>query len=116
MLVKSAALGLVLIGLFSDTAGAQRNPPLFLDARNGDDPAVIDVTEITGQYSKAAVEEYQKGIAEGRKGNRAAARIIWKLRSESSRISSMRTTVWRFSSIARISTRTPNESIAKPPG
>mgnify|MGYP003575405530 CR=1 FL=1 len=74
MLAKSAALGLVLIGLFSDTAIAQRNPPLFLDSRNGDDPAVIDVTEITGQYSKAAVEEYQKGIAEGRKGNRAAAR------------------------------------------
>ena len=74
MLAKSAALGLVLVGLFSATAGAQRNPPLFLDARNGDDPAVIDVTEITGQYSKAAVEEYEKGIAEGRKGNRAAAR------------------------------------------
>ena len=75
MLVKAAALGLVLIGLFSASAGAQRNRPLFLDTRTGDDPAVIDVTEITGQY----LESGCRGISRresprGAKGNRAAAR------------------------------------------
>ena len=65
MFVKFAALGLVLIGLLFSHGRCTARPPLFLDTRNGDDPAVIDVTEITGQYSKAAVEEYQKGIARG---------------------------------------------------
>jgi len=73
MLFKATATP-ALIFLLSATAVAQRSAPLFLDSRSGEDPAVIDVTEITGQYSKLAIEEYEKGIAEGRKGNRAAAR------------------------------------------
>jgi tetratricopeptide (TPR) repeat protein len=73
MTLKAAVLAFPVILLLSETGSAQREAPLFLDARNGDDPFVIDITEVTGQYSKAAVEEYQKGIADGRKGNRAAA-------------------------------------------
>lgn len=74
MLMKGAALVLPLILLISATAAAQNNRPLFLDARPGDDPSVIDITEVTGFYDKAAVEEYRKGIDQGRKGNLAAAR------------------------------------------
>jgi tetratricopeptide (TPR) repeat protein len=62
-----------VILLLSSAASAQRDAPLFLDARNGEDPFVIDITEVTEQYPKAAVEEYQKGITDGRKGNRTAA-------------------------------------------
>jgi len=65
---------LPLLMVMSEVALAQANRPLFLDNRPGEDQSVVDVTEITEQYSKAAVEEYEKGIAEGRKGNRLAAR------------------------------------------
>ena len=71
---KATTLAFPLILLFSATAAAQRSAPLFLDARTGEDPAVIDVTEITGQYAKAAIEEYEKALGEGRKGNRLSAR------------------------------------------
>lgn len=66
-------LALPMILLISQKGAAQREAPLFLDSRNAEDPLVIDITEVTGQYTKAAVDEYQKGISEGRKGNRAAA-------------------------------------------
>ncbi|HET9216619.1 MAG TPA: tetratricopeptide repeat protein [Terriglobia bacterium] len=72
--VRGPALFLTLILMMSEVAVAQANKPLFLDNRPGEDPSVIDVTEITEQYSKGAVEEYEKGIAEARKGNRLAAR------------------------------------------
>ena len=71
---KAAVFILPLLILMSQVAIAQGNKPLFLDNRPGEDPSVVDVTEITEQYSKAAVEEYEKGIAEARKGNRLAAR------------------------------------------
>lgn len=73
MIVKAAAIAIPMILLLAEAAFAQRDAPLFLDSRSGADPFVIDITEVTGQYAKAAVEEYQKGLAEGRKGNRAAA-------------------------------------------
>jgi tetratricopeptide (TPR) repeat protein len=65
---------LFLLMLMPTTALAQKDKPLFLDRRPGEDPSVIDITEVTGQYPKAAVDEYQKGIEQARKGNRAAAR------------------------------------------
>jgi tetratricopeptide (TPR) repeat protein len=43
--------------------------PLFLDNRPNDDPSVIDITEIDKQYAKAAVEEYEKGLSDARKGD-----------------------------------------------
>jgi Tfp pilus assembly protein PilF len=74
MLRRGVALVFPLLLLMSGMAMAQTNRPLFLDQRPGEDPSVIDVTEVTGFYSKEAVEEYEKGIDQGRKGNRAAAR------------------------------------------
>src|SRR5262245_61807743 len=73
MMLRAAVLALSVILLLSKAASAQRDAPLFLDARNGEDPVVIDITEVTEQYPKAAVEEYQKGIADARRGNRASA-------------------------------------------
>ena len=73
-MLPKAALTLLLMVLLSQAATAQRGAPLFLDSRNGEDPAVMDVTEITELYAKAAVDLYEKGISEARKGNRAAAR------------------------------------------
>jgi tetratricopeptide (TPR) repeat protein len=70
MAVRTA---LVLILFLSKIAGAQNETPLFLDTRPGENPSVIDVTELTAQYPKAAVEAYEKGIDEARKGNRPAA-------------------------------------------
>lgn len=72
--LRAPALFPILILLMAEVAVAQANKPLFLDNRPGEDPSVIDVTEITEQYSKAAVEEYEKGIGEARKGNSLAAR------------------------------------------
>ena len=65
---------LMMLMLAPEVALAQKETPLFLDRRPGEDPSVIDITEVTEQYSKAAVEEYQKGIEQARKGNRAAAK------------------------------------------
>ena len=73
-MLPKAALTLFLMVLLSQAATAQRDEPLFLDARSGEDPAVMDITEITELYPKAAVEHYEKGVGEARKGNRAAAR------------------------------------------
>src|SRR5688572_29545047 len=73
--MKVAALFvLVTLALLPEMAFAQKDVPLFLDNRPAEDSSVIDVTEITEQYSKAAVDEYQKGIAEARRGNRLAAK------------------------------------------
>ena len=66
--------GLLLLVLMPKTGLAQKDKPLFLDRRPGDDPSVIDITEVTDQYPKAAVDEYQKAVDQARKGNRAAAR------------------------------------------
>jgi len=65
---------LFLLILAPNFALAQKDRPLFLDRRPGEDPSVIDITEVTDQYPKAAVDEYLKGIEQGRKGNRVAAR------------------------------------------
>src|SRR5262252_4720550 len=74
--LKYAALlpALLLLMLVPERALAQKDTPLFLDRSPGEDPSVIDITEVTDQYPKAAVEEYQKGVEQARKGNRAAAR------------------------------------------
>jgi len=64
----------LLLTVVPDTALAQKERPLFLDRRPGEDPSVIDITEVTDQYPKAAVDEYQKGIDQARKGNRVAAK------------------------------------------
>jgi tetratricopeptide (TPR) repeat protein len=74
--LKAAALTVVLFSLMvaPETAMAQKDKPLFLDRRPGEDPSVIDITEVTEQYSKAAVAEYQKAIDQARRGNRAAAK------------------------------------------
>jgi len=75
MLMKAAALllPLALLTLMPESVLAQGDRPLFLDNRPAEDASVIDVTEITEQYAKAAVDEYQKAIAEARKGNRLGA-------------------------------------------
>ena len=70
----SAISVLLLLTLAPEIAVAQKERPLFLDRRPGEDPSVIDITEVTDQYPKAAVDEYQKGIDQARRGNRAAAR------------------------------------------
>jgi tetratricopeptide (TPR) repeat protein len=73
---KAAILVPVLLSLalVPEIALAQKDRPLFLDTRPGEDPSVIDITEVTEQYPKSAVDEYQKGVEQARKGNRAAAR------------------------------------------
>jgi len=58
--------------VLSAVAEAQ-NQPLFLDGRRGENPAVIDVTEINEAYPKAAVREYEKGVGDARKGKRDGA-------------------------------------------
>jgi Flp pilus assembly protein TadD len=73
MLLKSAILSVLLISAVPGLAEKQREAPLFLDVRPGEDPSVIDVTEITQQYDKNAVEEYEEGLAEARKGDREAS-------------------------------------------
>jgi tetratricopeptide (TPR) repeat protein len=54
-------------------ARAQNARPLYLDARPGEDPFLIDVTEMAQRYPKPAVREYQKAMDEARKGKLAAA-------------------------------------------
>jgi tetratricopeptide (TPR) repeat protein len=74
--LKSATLMsvLLLLMLVPKPAHAQKDRPLFLDKRPGEDPSVIDITEVTDQYPKAAVDEYQKAMEQARKGNRTAAK------------------------------------------
>jgi tetratricopeptide (TPR) repeat protein len=74
MRMKAGGLVLFLSLLMTPEALAQREKPLFLDSRPGEDPSVVDVTEITEQYKKAAVDEYEKAIQFGRRGNATAAR------------------------------------------
>lgn len=65
-----------VILLMAGSAAAQdERKPLFLNSRPAEDPSVIDITEIDGQYSKAALQEYEKALASARKGDRAAARL-----------------------------------------
>jgi len=54
-------------------AAQDEKRPLFLDNRPAEDPSVIDITEIDKQYSKAALQEYEKGLDDARKGDRAGA-------------------------------------------
>ena len=44
-----------------------------MEARPGEDPFLIDVTEMSQRYPKPAVREYQKAMEEARKGKRAKA-------------------------------------------
>jgi tetratricopeptide (TPR) repeat protein len=67
-------ISVILIAAGSAVAQDERKP-LFLNGRPSEDPSVIDITEIDGQYSKAAVQEYEKGLERARKGDRAAARL-----------------------------------------
>lgn len=70
-----------LIVLFSfvamiATAGLARGKkdmPLYLDARPGEDPLLIDVTEMTQKYSKSAVQQYQRAVELARKGRHTPA-------------------------------------------
>lgn len=74
MKVTGLLVTLVILVVSPGSVFAQKERPLFLDDRPAEDPSVIDVTEITEQYPKAAVDEYQRGIEEARRGNRLAAR------------------------------------------
>jgi tetratricopeptide (TPR) repeat protein len=74
MSLKAFAYTISAILLMTVRAGAQDDKtPLFLNNRPLEDPSVIDITEIDRQYAKAAVQEYEKGLDEARKGDRAAA-------------------------------------------
>jgi tetratricopeptide (TPR) repeat protein len=46
---------------------------LNLEARPGEDPFVVDVTEMTKQYPRPAVREYEKALDDASKGRRATA-------------------------------------------
>jgi hypothetical protein len=50
--LKDIAFTSLLLVLLSEAAIAQDRKPLFLDARPGEDPSVIDITEVTGFYDK----------------------------------------------------------------
>lgn len=54
-------------------AHGQSEGPVYLETRPGEDPFLIDVTEMAQRYPKEAVREYQKALDEARKGKRAAA-------------------------------------------
>jgi tetratricopeptide (TPR) repeat protein len=74
MLFKALAYTICVILLMTGQAGAQDDKrPLFLNSRASEDESVIDITEIDRQYPKAAVQEYEKGLDEARKGDRPAA-------------------------------------------
>jgi len=63
-----------MILLMAGSAAAQaEKKPLFLNNRPAEDPSVIDITEIDKQYSKAAVQEYEKGLDDAKKGDRPGA-------------------------------------------
>lgn len=51
----------------------QTEGPVYLDVRPGEDPFLIDITEMTDRYPRQAVREYEKAMAEARKGKRTAA-------------------------------------------
>jgi tetratricopeptide (TPR) repeat protein len=70
---RSMLLRAALIILVLSTMAQAQTEPLFLDSRPGENPAVIDVTEISGTYAKVAVREYEKGVSDARKGNRDGA-------------------------------------------
>ena len=44
-----------------------------LETRPGEDPFLVDVTEMTERYPRSAVREYEKAIEEARKGKHVAA-------------------------------------------
>jgi tetratricopeptide (TPR) repeat protein len=80
MSLKASVLAIPVILLMAGWAAAQdagnavnERRPLFISNRPNDDPSVIDITEITEQYAKAAVEEYEKALSDARKGDRAGA-------------------------------------------
>jgi Flp pilus assembly protein TadD len=74
MLRKACAFIISVILLATARADAQDDKrPLFLNNRPSEDPSVIDITEIDKQYSKAAVQEYDKGVEAARKGDHPAA-------------------------------------------
>jgi tetratricopeptide (TPR) repeat protein len=76
MPLKASAFMISVILLMAGSVAAQdERKPLFLNNRPSEDPSVIDITEIDGQYAKAAVQEYEKALASARKGDRAAARL-----------------------------------------
>lgn len=52
---------------------AQSDPPLYLDHRLGEDQAVVDVAEMTGNYPRKAVQEYEQALEDARKGDRVSA-------------------------------------------
>jgi tetratricopeptide (TPR) repeat protein len=56
-----------------DLAHGQDAGPLHLEARPGEDPFLLDVTEMLQQYPTRAVQEYQQGLTEAQKGKRPAA-------------------------------------------
>lgn len=73
MLLRAPATIAVIL-LMAGWADAQdEKRPLFLNNRPAEDPSVIDITEMDKQYSKAAVQEYEKGLAAARKGDHADA-------------------------------------------
>jgi Tfp pilus assembly protein PilF len=75
-MIRASALVICLILLMAGRVDAQDDrKPLFLDNRPGDDPSVIDITEIDKQYAKAAVQEYERALSDARKGDRTSAVI-----------------------------------------
>ena len=74
MSLRASAFVISMVLLMTGSAGAQAEKrPLFLDNRSSEDPSVIDITEIDKQYSKAALQEYEKGLDDARKGDRQGA-------------------------------------------
>jgi tetratricopeptide (TPR) repeat protein len=81
MSLKASVRAIPVILLMAGWADAQdpvitvnERRPVFINTRTtNEDPSVIDITEITQQYAKAAVEEYEKALGDARKGDRAAA-------------------------------------------
>jgi tetratricopeptide (TPR) repeat protein len=59
--------------LTAGLAYGQTEGPVYLDVRSGEDPLLVDVTEMAQRYPKPAVREYEKATEEARKGKRAAA-------------------------------------------
>jgi tetratricopeptide (TPR) repeat protein len=74
MSLKASACGIAVLLLMPVWAAAQDDKrPIFINGRAGEDPSVIDITEIDKQYPRAAVLEYQKGLELARKGEPQAA-------------------------------------------
>jgi tetratricopeptide (TPR) repeat protein len=68
-----ALLSFVAVIATTGLARGQKEMPLFLDARPGEDPLLIDVTEMTQRYPKPAVQHYQKAVDDARKGRHTSA-------------------------------------------